>query len=253
MPDILTQIRARGCVLLLDFDGVLVPIHPQFDKPRLSLRGRVILARVAKQFPVAVISGRGLADVRARVGVPGISYAGSHGLQTRLAHGKSLRTRVTSQQLKFFRQACCALTAISKQFPHTRPEDKGMSFTIHYRHLARKDIPEFKKAAHKTIALYLKDKHIRLLDDQYSFDISPDVHYTKGECALDLFETLRSGPNTLPVYIGDALTDEDAFRMFPHGITIRVGHTSNTSAKYYFRNQREVTTLLSMLGQGQSK
>ena len=82
---ILGRVKKNGCVLMLDFDGTLASIVANYRKAAISPKLRSVLASIAKQMPVAVISGRSLADIRNRVCVGGISYAGSHGIETFMA------------------------------------------------------------------------------------------------------------------------------------------------------------------------
>ena len=73
--------------VFLDYDGTLTPIvsHPQDawlpDSMRQTLRS------LAARVPVAILSGRDLDDVRGRVLVDGIVYAGSHGFDIAGAGG----------------------------------------------------------------------------------------------------------------------------------------------------------------------
>ncbi|PRC52740.1 trehalose-phosphatase, partial [Mycobacterium sp. ITM-2017-0098] len=64
-----------------DYDGTLSPIVSDPAAARLVDGAAEALALVAKVCPVAILSGRDLADVRDRVGIPGVWYAGSHGFE----------------------------------------------------------------------------------------------------------------------------------------------------------------------------
>src|SRR5262245_2461975 len=84
MADLAGRIRAgRRVVLFTDFDGTLVPICDRPLAVELPADGRSLLARVAAhpRAAVAVVSGRDLPDLRPRVGVERIAYAGNHGLE----------------------------------------------------------------------------------------------------------------------------------------------------------------------------
>lgn len=69
--------------LLLDYDGTLAPIAPHPDLATLPPETKNVLQRLSNHSDVyiAVISGRNVANVKAMVGIEGITYAGNHGLE----------------------------------------------------------------------------------------------------------------------------------------------------------------------------
>ena len=83
-PRVTLQIRdARHILLLTDFDGTLTPIVERPELANLTENTRLVLEALARryEFRVGVISGRALADLKDKVGIPGIIYAGNHGLE----------------------------------------------------------------------------------------------------------------------------------------------------------------------------
>ncbi|MBU2531646.1 MAG: beta-phosphoglucomutase family hydrolase, partial [Alphaproteobacteria bacterium] len=73
------RVAGRGLGLFLDYDGTLSPIVEDYHDAVLPEKTREVVEGLARLTPVAVISGRDLQDVRARVGVEDVVYAGSHG------------------------------------------------------------------------------------------------------------------------------------------------------------------------------
>ncbi|MFA7294751.1 MAG: hypothetical protein WC060_04890, partial [Candidatus Omnitrophota bacterium] len=56
--------------------------------------------------------------------------------------------------------------------------------------------------------------------------------------------------NVLPIYIGDDVTDEDAFRVLKRrGLTVFVGKPGNSAANYYLKNPREVIKFLRLISE----
>src|SRR3989338_3570703 len=85
---------------------------------------------------------------------------------------------------------------------------------------------------------------IRVIDNLCTFEIMPGSEWTKGECARHIYDATAKG-SALAIYIGDSLTDEDAFRVFAKsGITIRVGKSHTSFAKYYFKSRSGVNRFL---------
>ena len=75
------MVAGRQPLICLDFDGTLSEIVPDPDAATLVDGAAEALKQLAAQCPVAILSGRDLADIRGRVGVPGLWYAGSHGFE----------------------------------------------------------------------------------------------------------------------------------------------------------------------------
>ena len=72
---------ARESMLFLDYDGTLSPIVSDPGAARLVDGAADALKLVAEVCPVAILSGRDLDDIRSRVDIPGVWYAGSHGFE----------------------------------------------------------------------------------------------------------------------------------------------------------------------------
>ncbi|MGA0830100.1 MAG: trehalose-phosphatase, partial [Nitriliruptoraceae bacterium] len=76
-----------GPLLLLDHDGTLSPIAPTPDAADLPAPTRAALADVAVLTDVAVVSGRGLDDLVARLGDLPLTLVAEHGLRVRRSDG----------------------------------------------------------------------------------------------------------------------------------------------------------------------
>ena len=92
IPSALEHIQEIGqhgdrLAVFLDYDGTLTPIVSHPEDASLSDSMRQTLRSLAARLPVAILSGRDLEDVRGRVLVDGIVYAGSHGFDIAGAGG----------------------------------------------------------------------------------------------------------------------------------------------------------------------
>jgi trehalose-phosphatase len=107
--------------IFLDFDGVLAPIVPRPEDAYPPQAARDELARLNERYGlVAVVSGRGGDDVRERVGVDGLVYVGSHGLEL-----DRNADRWRHQIVEFAAEA---------PWPRAETELKGLSVAFHFRH-----------------------------------------------------------------------------------------------------------------------
>ena len=87
--------RGRHVAVFLDYDGTLTPIVGRPEQAILSDSTRAVLRALATKAPVAILSGRDLENVRRRVDIDGIVYAGSHGFDIAGPHG--LRKQIATE------------------------------------------------------------------------------------------------------------------------------------------------------------
>ena len=240
MEAILNRIKEHGYVLMLDFDGVLAPIVARPHRARMSRRTRHLLAACARRCRVAGISGRTLADVRTRVGLTDIWYAGNHGVEWSMGKKRG-HEKFSSTVRKSMRAALNAFEELSERYPNVVVEDKKLTFSVHFRGLARSRVAQFRKETER-----IAKKFGRQLDvaegDEFLFNVRPLKSRTKGD-AVRLARTCAPA-KAVPIYIGDDTTDEDAFRALPRGITIRVGARRGSAARFFVRTRRDVDTIL---------
>jgi trehalose 6-phosphate phosphatase len=80
--EVLEQFAWSNVLVALDFDGTLAPIVREPDRARMRATTRALLQAVARIYPTLVISGRGRADVAARVRGTGLrAVIGNHGIE----------------------------------------------------------------------------------------------------------------------------------------------------------------------------
>ena len=228
---------------MLDFDGVLAPIVPVHNSARMSAHTRRLLSACAERGKVVVISGRSLSDVRSRVGLRSVWYAGNHGAEWKM--GKiGGRTRLTRAVRANIRAALDECAKLSQMYSGVLVEDKKLTFSVHFRSLA----PARQKIFRAHVRRVAK-RFEGLLDfeegSEFIINVRSHVGRTKGDAVLLARGYAREG--LIPIYIGDDTTDEDAFRALPRGITIRVGKSRGSAARFFVRARADVDAILAML------
>jgi trehalose-phosphatase len=179
--------------IFLDFDGVLAPIVPRPEDAYPPAATRAELARLAGRYGlVAVVSGRAGDDVRDRVGVDGVVYVGSHGLEL-----DRNAQRWRRQIVEFAGEA---------PWPQAETELKGLSVAFHYRH--REDeqhaVQELEELADRA-----RDDGLVARFGRKVLEVLPPVGSNKGTAVRSLLE--GAGLERALV-AGDDTTDLDAFR-----------------------------------------
>ena len=240
MDDILRRIRERGCVLMIDFDGTLAPMVSDPRRARMGMRTRRALEGVARRYPVAVITGRALSDVQARVPTYGVSFAGNHGLECS-TKGRVHPVRIPAILQRALNTVRARLRCVALDYKGIYFEDKVYSLSLHYRRC-----PRSKHAAvrAKVMNAVREAGGLRIVEGIYVLNILPAMHRDKGTATREMYASLAGRKKPVPVFIGDDVTDEDAFRVIRQGITIKVGTSSASAAQYYFKSRSGVDRFL---------
>ena len=228
--------------VFLDYDGTVTPIVSHPEDAWLSESMRETLRSLTARVPVAILSGRDLDDVRGRVLVDGIVYAGSHGFD--IAGAGGLRKELGAAYLPVLDEAEAQLREALEEIPGAQLERKHFSVAAHYRNVNQNDAFRVGLAVDAVAA---KHRQLRRMDGKKVYELLPDIDWNKGKAMLWLLETLAlDGRNALPIYIGDDRTDEDAFSAVgQRGIAIVVTDQPQvTAANYTLRNPEEVERFL---------
>lgn len=227
--------------VFLDYDGTLTPIVSHPEDAWLSDSMRETLRLLAARVPVAILSGRDLDDVRGRVLVDGIVYAGSHGFD--IAGAGGLRRELGAAYLAVLDTAETELREALDEIPGAQLERKHFSVAAHYRNVNENDA--FKVAL--AVDAVAAHRELRRMDGKKVYELLPDIDWNKGNAVLWLLETLDLlRGKVLPIYIGDDRTDEDAFRALERrGVAILVSEQPQvTAANYWLNNPEEVERFL---------
>lgn len=238
---------AGGLFLGLDFDGTLAPIVPRPEDAVMLPAAAEVLARLVSRpdTDVAVVSGRGLADVRGRVALEGIWYAGNHGLEIEGPGLRRLHPEAAAVEPAL--RACArALVSALAEAAGVQVEDKGLTLSVHYRRAEDEATGERVRAA---VARACEDGAFHVTEGKKVVEIRPAVDWDKGRATaflLDVVEGARSA--TVPaLFVGDDRTDEDAFRALEGhgaGVLVSASPPSDTAATAFLRGPEEVVLLL---------
>ncbi|MFA5117688.1 MAG: trehalose-phosphatase [Candidatus Omnitrophota bacterium] len=247
-------LEGKRVYLFLDYDGTLAPIAEKPAKASLSRKTVSVLEALAKNrdFQVAVISGRALKDIKERLGLRNIFYSGNHGLEIQ-GPGLRFRVPVTLRYKKILEQIKNDLRLNLSRIPGVLLEDKGLSLSLHFRRVSVANTPAVKTAFHETVKLYIARHQVKVREGKRVLEVLPPLEWDKGKAVLWLLgkarrQLLKKQNGIVPVYIGDDLTDEDAFKALgSRGVTVFAGGVRRSRARYYVKGPVEVTRLLGRL------
>jgi trehalose 6-phosphate phosphatase len=241
--------KERGrLVLLLDFDGTLAPIveRPELAAMPAATRAALDWLMAMPGVQVAVISGRGLADVRDRAVIPGIAYAGNHGMEIEGAGLRRMHPEAVTAR-PALEAAARRIEPELARIPGAFLEDKGMTLSIHFRQAPADRHDDVRAAVERGAR-----DGLRVTSGKMVLEVRPRVEWDKGKAVLFLLDQMRPPSGAPVLYLGDDRTDEDAFRALAglggaHEGVLIGDPVSETAARSYLRDPEEVGTLFAAL------
>ncbi len=252
-PRIEKRILGRKFLFVgLDYDGTLTPIVDHPDWAWLSPETKASVAKL-RRLPntlVCIISGRSCDDLKRRVKIRRIIYAGNHGMEIK---GKGLSFSVGNlrKYVQEIDQICRNLNRRLKSLRGVWVENKRLTASVHYRLADSQDIQRARQVCFSTLETC---QDLELRGGKKVWEIRPSNDWNKGKALAHILKRCL-GENwkskSAVVYVGDDQTDEDAFSLLQkHGVTAMVSRKPlrASSAKYSLADSEEVTGFLRWLG-----
>jgi trehalose-phosphatase len=209
---------------------------------------RAVLERLAERCLVAIVSGRDLLDVRERMAMPDLVYAGSHGFDIRGPGGLHEQHAAGAAALPALDAAEAALLRRASSIPGVLVERKRFAIAVHYRNAPDDRAQDVEHMVDEVLGLHAG---LRKGLGKKVFELRPDVAWDKGRAVLWLLDALALTPErATTIYIGDDVTDEDAFAALAEsgrGIGIIVEPEGPTTARYQLANVDDVERFLTWL------
>jgi trehalose 6-phosphate phosphatase len=225
-----TRRRGRQLLLLLDYDGTLVPIapHPAEARPTPELLDILTRLRARPDYTVMVVSGRPLADLVELLPVPGLDLLGSHGGEGRVG-GRPWTGPPwpgSPWEINLWRRR---LLDCLHGFSGWRLEDKPLGFALHYRQVAPARQGQLLEALAPWRQEVRRSGNYHILTGKKVLEVLP-AGVSKGAALWEILSA-PSFSGSFPVYLGDDDTDETVFAVLrQQGLTVKVGDPGPATA-----------------------
>jgi trehalose-phosphatase len=243
------RLNNKSVALFLDYDGTISPLADKPDRASTPDETRRLLGDLLKipENRLAVISGRALRDIKKRVGIDRIIYVGNHGLEI-----EGPKIKFTSPVFMGYKRLLRSIrNDLGNRLVNINGiliEDKGISLSIHYRLVEESQLAHVKTVLHEATIVHVVRNKIRVRLGKKVFEIRPALEWDKGKAVLWLLARWKfglSGREIVPIYLGDDVSDEDAFRVLEkQGITVFIGTPKRSRAEYYLKDSTEVKDFL---------
>lgn len=239
---------AEALLIVLDFDGTVAPIVDRPDAARPAPGATEALRRLAVRTTVAMLSGRSVDDLQARLPDLPLILAGGHGAQIRAVDGHVLDLVDVATVTATLDATQEAVEQLVDDRIGWFVERKPTSLAVHHRLVPEPEEDE-------------RLPRVRAVLEQHHGD-DPGFEVVAGKSVLEIRpRSIDKGkaldriagqvPDLLPVMIGDDLTDEDAFT----SARTRGGHAvlvatddRDTAANARVADPQAVVALLDLLG-----
>jgi trehalose-phosphatase len=234
---------APSSALLLDYDGTLAPFHVDrnraFPYPGvISILKRIDLSGRTK---IIIISGRSIVELRALLApMNDLEMWGTHGLERQLSNGSYTCAPIDEEDAVALAKAREWIVAAGLL---SRAEFKLGGIAIHWRGLSRAEAESVQLLALDGWTRIASQSRLKLLQFEAGLELRVS-HPDKGDAVTSILADLE--PRAPVAYLGDDLTDEDAFRVLNgHGLTVLVKDTNReTNANTWIRPPQELIDFL---------
>jgi trehalose 6-phosphate phosphatase len=248
------RLGERRPAVFLDYDGTLTPIVERPEDAVISESMREAVRGLAARCPVCVVSGRDRRVVQRLMGIDDLIVAGSHGFDIWSPDEGTLEHEAGGGFEALIERVTARVQEEAGAIEGTLVEPKKASVALHYRLVAEPERPMVAAIVDRLLAEYAGE--LKLTPGKMVFELQPNIDWDKGKAVLHLLQVLDlDRPDVVPFYVGDDVTDEDAFRVLAgRGIGIFVGSADDpevagrdTHAAFVLDSTEEVERFLDTL------
>lgn len=246
--------RRRGTrlVLLSDFDGTLAEfdLDPTLPRIRSDAFAALVALSSLSHVTLGLVSGRRVADLVRRVPLGSEVYmAGLHGLEITV-HGHAWRHDAVGRAAAAVPALETTLSPLVHAVPGARLEVKGAAVAVHVRGVARDARQPLLAAADAAAQPWLDSQTLRRLVGSDVHEYLPAAAWNKGDAVRWIVHDVvrTTGAEPWVVYLGDDLTDEDAFQAIEDGASVVVGRRASM-ARFRLESPADVAGLLADLAE----
>ncbi|WP_197283474.1 trehalose-phosphatase [Mycobacterium sp. Marseille-P9652] len=237
----------RESVLFLNYDVVLPQAVADPGADARIQKAAQALGNLAALSPVVVISGRDVADIRDRVGIPEVWYAGNHGFELLGPDGTHHEHDGAAAAVPVLADAAEKLRDILSGIPGMQLIHKRFAVAVHYPAAAAEHIDDIVATTHRIG----KKNKLQICPGHGLVELRPNVAWDEGTRLAWIRSHVDKPRSLIPIYIGGDLVDEDAFDAVQlGGVGIAVRHNTDgdrrTAARFVLDGPDEVGEVLEM-------
>ncbi len=240
-------LQGRRLILVFDYDGTLTPFAARPELARLDPKLRGLLARLAAtpQLAVGVVSGRDLQYLTTMVGLPGLYYGGTWGLELDL-RGNRLIPIDTQAIRPLVQDLITVVTAHLSAYPGAWIETKEFGLTVHYRQASATQAEAVRAKVMTVLEPYAT--LLQIFQEPQMIEVLPTLGFNKGT-ALKTIVAHAAKESAYVLYAGDATNDTAALTVAVEmgGIALGIGPNPPAVATHRLSDPHTLVTFLATL------
>jgi trehalose 6-phosphate phosphatase len=245
------RLAGKRVAVFLDYDGTLTPIVDRPEDAIISDAMREVVRGLARRCTVCVVSGRDRAAVQQLMEVDDLVVAGSHGFDIWSPEGGRIEREEGTGFADLLESVTDTVREGVASVNGALVERKKSSVAVHYRLVDERERPRIKELVDGVLAA--NPQALKVTQGKMVYEIQPNLEWDEGKAVLYLLQALElDRDDVLPLYVGDDITDEDAFRALAgRGVGILVADPADpevagrrTAAEFLLRDTKEVESLL---------
>ena len=234
---ILQEYADNNTLFAFDFDGTLAPITDFADQACLSEEIALAMNKLSLIAPVAIITGRSIADLKSKISFKPAFIVGNHGVEN---EDTELTVKEPSRDIENW------LLYIQENYSDRfdelgiELENKMYSLSLHFRRSPKKIDAEM-------ICMEIASRlnNAKIIQGKMVVNIVPSTSENKGDSFLRL---LSRGNFQRGFYVGDDVTDEDVFKLgLKNVLTVKIESLESSKANFYLKHQSEIIKLLEII------
>lgn len=224
-------LNSRKPVFFLAYDGTLAPIVDNPDEATMSENMRDTLKKLSELYTVAIISGRTRSTIEKMVGIEGLIYAGSHGLDI-AGDGMKMLHPEADQYISLMDDIHADLQSELGDIPGIFIKNKVYTVAVHTRLVPNESIKQIEDKIKNVVN---NSEALKLISGNMVHEIMPFIEWDKGQAIRWIMkEKDYNWDESSVVYIGDDVTDHFAFRVIrTRGTGIIVCDGTKASAAHF--------------------
>jgi trehalose 6-phosphate phosphatase len=192
--------------IITDIDGTISKIVPTPMEATVSQDMRNTIEKLLSKYPLTgVVTGRSIENAFEMLEIKELIYIGNHGLEY-LKNGEIHIDSAVEKYVPLIKELAREIKAKLKDKDCILFQDKGLSFTVHYR--LCDDADKIREIALDIISKLEESKHLKIAEGRKVIEIRPPIGHDKGTIIEKLI--LENNIKKI-VYLGDDITDADAF------------------------------------------